>query len=84
MNRIWWGQGKLEGSFVPVFNFDNRDYQLFAVRSKGHVEIYFHTYQTKPPFDAEEKRKELLTKINRILVEPIPYEAITKYPKIPL
>lgn len=50
--------------------------------SKGKVELYFHYYQIRPPFDSEHKRIELLQKINSILDVPIPTESITKLPKI--
>lgn len=84
MDYIWWGKGKVEGSFVPVFIHNEKKYQLFAVRSKGHVEIYFNTYQSRPPFDEEQKRRELLDKLNSLLQIPIPDEAISKFPKITL
>ncbi|MFG6117913.1 hypothetical protein [Thalassobacillus sp. B23F22_16] len=80
---IWWGQGRNEGSFVPMYEH-NREYLLFAVRTKGYVELYFHTYQSRPPFDKEEKRLELLNRINSLLEDEIPAEAITKYPKVPM
>lgn len=81
-NWIWWGQGRDEGSFVPMYEH-NKKYQLFAVRTGGYVELYFHTYQSRPPFDKEEKRLELLNRINSLLDDEIPPEAITKYPKVP-
>lgn len=84
MTRMYWGTGKHMGSFVPILNHLNRDHQLFAVWTYGTVEIYFHWYAGKPPFESEAKRRELLTKLNAIEGISIADDAITKRPNIPL
>jgi len=84
VTRIWWGEGSRSGSFVPVLNHKNRDHQLFAVWTYGTVEIYFYWYQYKTPFDSEEKRRELLSRLNAIPGVSLPDSAITKRPGIPL
>ena len=58
--------------------------QLFAVWTNGTVEIYFYWYQYKPPFDTEERRRALLTRLNAIPGISLPEEAISKRPGIPL
>jgi len=82
MTRIWWGKGKTMGSFVPVLEHNGVSHQLFAVYTTGPTEIYFQWYQVKEPFDSEEKRLELLNKLNSIPKVSIPKEAITKRPSI--
>jgi len=82
--QIWWGKGKRSGSFVPVLNHKDRDHPLFAVWTYGTVEIYFYWYQYKPPFDSEENRQELLSKLNAIDGISLPAGAIHKRPGIPL
>jgi hypothetical protein len=84
MTRVWWGRGIRNGSFVPILNHKERDHQLFAVRTYGTAEIYFYWYQYKAPFDSEEKRQELLRRLNAIAGIDLPDEAITKRPGIPL
>jgi hypothetical protein len=48
------------------------------------VEIQFQWLKTKPPFDDEIKRKEILNKLNQIPDVNIPEDAITRRPNIPL
>ena len=84
VTRIWWGEGSRNGSFVPTLNHRDRDHQLFAVWTYGTVEIYFYWYQYKAPFDSEEKRLELLSRLNAIPGVSLPDSAITKRPGIPL
>jgi hypothetical protein len=84
MSRVWWGKGSRSGSFVSIFNHKDRDHQLFAVWTYCTVEIYFYWYQYKPPFDSEEKRLELLRRLNTITNVSIPPEAINKRPSIAL
>ncbi|MEW6578641.1 MAG: hypothetical protein AB1435_05540 [Chloroflexota bacterium] len=81
--QIWWGKGKENGSFVPVLNHNGTDHQLFAVFTAGGVEIYFQWYQYKAPFDSEEKRLELLKRLNAIQGVSIPESAIARRPSIP-
>lgn len=82
--HVWWGEGKRSGSFVPYFFYRGIEHQLFAVYTYGMLEIYFQFYSVKPPFDAEEKRRELLNKLNQIEGIKIPAEAINRRPSISL
>ncbi|HRV96297.1 MAG TPA: hypothetical protein P5526_29360, partial [Anaerolineae bacterium] len=82
--RVWWGEGARTGSFVPVFDHNGQGYQLFAVATYGRMEVYFQWYQYKPPFDAEEKRRELRDKLNAVEGINFPPDAITRRPSFPL
>jgi hypothetical protein len=84
VTQIWWGKGQRMGSFVPTVHHNGTDYQLFAVWTYGTVELYFQWYQTKPPFEAEAKRLELLRRLNAIDGVSIPPDAITRRPGVPL
>lgn len=84
VSRVWWGEGAVLGSFVPVYNQNGRDHALFAVYTNGVVEIYFYWYQYKPPFDTEEKRQEILRMFNDIEGVNFPLNAINKRPSIKL
>ena len=83
-SRIWFGNGRTQGSFVPVFAHKGVDYQLFAVWTYGVAEIYFYWHALKAPFDSEQKRLELLERLNAIPSVKLPPEAIKKRPSIPL
>ena len=65
-SSIWWGQGKELGSFVPVFEYGDKEAYFFAVWTNGNVEIYFQHLQRRPPFDREENRLELMRRLNLI------------------
>jgi hypothetical protein len=82
--RVWWGRGSRNGSFVPVLDHKGSGHSLFAVWTYGTVEIYFYWYQYKPPFDSEEKRRELLNRLNAIAGVSLPDDAIARRPGIPL
>lgn len=82
--EVWWGKGKRMGSFVPYINHKGRDHQLFSVWTYGTVEVYFYWYTYKPPFDSEDKRKELLVRLNSISGVSLPDESINKRPGIPI
>lgn len=84
VTRLWWGKGSRSGSFVPILNHRERDHQLFAVWTSGWVEIYFYWYQYKPPFDTQEKRVQLLNRLNAIPGVSIPEDAIGRRPSIRL
>jgi len=84
VTRVWWGRGSRSGSFVPILDHRGRDHQLFAVWTYGTVEIYFYWYQYKAPFDSEEKRRELLRRLNAIDGISLPEEVIDRRPGVPL
>ena len=84
VSRVWWGEGKQYGSFVPILDRNGRKHQLFAVWTYGYVEIYFYWYQYKAPFDDEAKRRELLARLNSIRGVDLPDDSITRRPSIPL
>lgn len=84
VTQVPWGRGSKNGSFVPILNHKEKDHQLFAVWTYGTIEIYFYWYQNKEPFDSEEKRRELLDRLNAIDGVSLPDEVIAKRPGIPL
>lgn len=81
---IWWGEGTRTGSFVPILDYKDQRHQLFAVATYGRLEVYFQWYQYKAPFDAEEKRLELLDKLNAIAGINFQPKMITRRPSISL
>ena len=82
--RVWWGRGKQNGSFVPSLDYKEKVHQLFAVYTNGVVELYFYWYSFKPPFNVEERRLELLEKLNQITGINLPKESINRRPSIKL
>jgi hypothetical protein len=81
---VWRGKGRVTGTFVALIDFDNRHYQLFFVSTDGKVSLPFDAYSRRPPFEPEDKRRELLARFNSFLEAKIPEAAIDKYPTFPL
>ena len=82
--RIWWGKGKKHGTFIPVVEVGNDKHLPFAVWTYGIVEIYFQYYRNHLVFNDEQKRIELMSRLNRISGVSIQPEQITKRPNINL
>jgi len=85
MSRIWWGRGKKDGSFIPVLDHKEMDYYPFAVRTgfkNPHIQMQFEPLSSRPPFDSEEMRRELLGRLNNIHGVSLSDDAISRYPSI--
>lgn len=76
--RIWWGQGKKDGSFFPSYISPFGQHLLFSVWTYGSVELQFQ-HMRRPPFADEGKRRELAQRLTGIGVS-IPEGALTKRP----
>lgn len=77
--RIWWGRGKGDGSFLPVY--DNRFGKnfLFSVWTNGRIELQFQ-HMRRPPFDRDTARKELAMRLSTIEGVSLPDAALMKRP----
>lgn len=82
--RVFWGRGSRSGSFVPVFVHNGADHPLFAVWTYATVEFYFQHYITRPPFNREDLRRELMDRLNRITGVSLDATMLTKRPNIQL
>ncbi len=76
--RVWWGQGKKDGSFFPMYDNKFGKNFLFSVWTYGSIELQFQHMKT-PPFAEEGKRKELARRLSAIGVS-IPEESLKKRP----
>ncbi len=82
--RIWWGKGREDGSFFPMIDHKGETFWTISVWTHGRLEIQFHMMQTKPPFDEEPRRLDLLARLNELPWVSISPDAVTKRPSIPL
>lgn len=81
--RIWWGKGGADGSFFPDLSYKGNTatgLRVFAVYTNGVVEIQFQHLQAKPPFDSDNERLELLSRLNEIPDIDISTDKLTKRP----
>ncbi len=83
VDRVWYGAGK-RGSMVPTYVYKGIEHFPFALWTTGSVEIYFQWYKKRPPFESDEKRLELLSKLNTIKGVNISIDKISARPNIPL
>jgi hypothetical protein len=70
-DNVDWGKGNSTGSFTPNFKINGVSFKLMDVYTYGAVEIQFEVMKTRPPFEDEKKRLELLTQINHALSLPL-------------
>lgn len=82
--RLWWGSGRVSGSFFPMVDQGDTQQWTFAVWTYGTVELQFQWMMTRRPFDAIELRQELRRRLNAIDGIDIPEEALTRRPTVPL
>jgi hypothetical protein len=80
---FYFGVGK-KGSLAPILNVKDKSIFCFSLWTNGSVEIYFQHMKSRPPFDNESKRKELLNRLNAIEGVNIPVERISARPNFPL
>ncbi len=60
--RIWWGKGPQNGSFGPILDHRGGAHWLFRLWTDGNVSVG----ALKAPFDAEERRSEVISRLNAI------------------
>lgn len=82
--RIWWGKGRQDGSFFPLIDHTGGTFWTISVWTYGRLEIQFQMMLTKPPFNDEAKRLELLRRLNELPEVSIPPDVITRRPSIRL
>ncbi len=80
VDRIWWGEGSLKGSCVPICQVGKNKVHVFALWTDGSVEIYFQYLANKPPFDQPEMREELRRRLNQIEGVSLPEDSISRRP----
>lgn len=83
-NRIKWGTGQGEGSFVPVYKHGVHEHRLFAARTRGAVELYIRFYARRYPFDDSVLFNELIERINQIPGVMMPPDALERQNHVPL
>jgi hypothetical protein len=70
--------------FVPVLPVGQKGLYPFHVLANGNVQVYFQFLKSRPPFDQEAKRRELLARLNAIPGVAIAPDAIGGKPSVPL
>lgn len=81
--RIWWGKGSKYGSFMPVLDIQNQKHFTFSAWTSGTIEIQFQYMLSRPAFDSENSRKDLLARLNNVPGLDLPDDGIDRRPSIP-
>ncbi|MHC1763618.1 MAG: hypothetical protein AB9869_04825 [Verrucomicrobiia bacterium] len=82
MSRIEFGRGQRSGSFIPIYDHGATAHYPIVCWTYGTIEVQFYWF-SKPPFNSEDKRKELLSRLNAIEGVRLPADSITRRPGIP-
>lgn len=83
-SRIVWGDGKQYGSFFPTLDNKGTTHKPLQVWTGDYFYIKLGDMRTKPPFDDESKRSELLRLLNEVPGIVIPEKAAEKSLSVPL
>ena len=82
--RIAWGRGSQDGSLYPMIDHKGTSNYTVTVWTYGRIQTQFGGMKSKPPFDDEKRRMELLRRLNEIPGVALPGESVNLYPSIPL
>lgn len=82
--RIWWGEGKRSGSFIPLLDVKGKNHFSIAVWTYGTIEVQFQHMQSRSPFDNQELRHEFLNKLNMIEGVSLPEDSLNRRPSFPI
>ena len=81
MTDFWYGRGATAGSCIPRLILPNSRVLLFALWTYGAIEMQFQ-HMKVPPFGDENRRRELIDKLNRISGIAIPHDAVNRRPSL--
>jgi hypothetical protein len=84
MPDIFWGKGKIYGSFTPGLNHGGLWHQFIGIWTNGYIEFQFQYMKPNPPFDDSGKRLELLGRLNQIPGIDLSEDVINRRPSVPL
>jgi hypothetical protein len=62
--QLWWGQGEKDGSVGPVLNHRGVEHWLFRLWASGWINLSIGSF--KEPFRTEERRSEVVRRLNVI------------------
>ncbi|MGH2487959.1 MAG: hypothetical protein ACRDHE_18315 [Ktedonobacterales bacterium] len=65
VDRLWWGQGKQDGSCYAILDYGKSEHLLLALWTSGHIEFPFQKMRVGP-FADESRRLELVSRLNAI------------------
>jgi len=79
---VWWGRGRYDGSFFPEIILGPEKWLTFSVWTYGTVEVQFK--YMKSPFHVEDRRRELLYRLQSATAITLDEKRLDKRPTFPL
>ena len=79
--EVWFGQGWRSGAVGITIAANGQSYRPISIWTYGTIEIEFQ-YLLKGPFGSEEKRGDLLRRLNEIEGIRLLEDSITRHPNI--
>ena len=73
-----WIKGRY-GPLYPTLEYAGRQIGLVAINAGGGAKVHFGNLQSIPPFDNEEKRRELLRRLSDIAGRTLPEQRLTTW-----
>jgi hypothetical protein len=80
--KIWWGEGKIDGSLIPTLKTKSEEYYPIVVSTNGSLGFQFWVLKKRKAFKDEEKRLEILERLNTIEGISLPQSSIEGIPCI--
>jgi hypothetical protein len=80
--NVW--KSKNWASLFPFVEHKAKHHWPCVLRTDGKFEVSFKRMRIRPPFDAEEKRRELMRRLNEIQGVQLLDDNISRLPKAPL
>lgn len=84
MPHFYWGTGVRSGSFTPGLAYGGDWHTAATVWTNGSVEIQFQHMVSRPHFNDEKRRRELLDRLNQIAGVHLLPDSIRRRPSFPL
>jgi hypothetical protein len=82
--HLYWGHGKQIGSFMPSVLRTGIEHSVVSVWTDGLFCLRFQALAKTPAFAADERRAELLERLNAVPRFALPAGVLGKYPGLPL
>ena len=79
---IWWGRGNENGSFFPMLHINNDKFSSFACWTRGGIELQFKWMSNQTIYTDIERRKGIMTELNKIPGVNIAEDKLDKKPSI--
>jgi hypothetical protein len=80
--RLWWGEGKTDGSCYMMVDHKEQPYYTIAMWTSGVIEIQFQYMKNSPPFDQESLRQDFRHRLNEATGADMPAGSVEKRPSI--